>query len=77
MWAFMNTTADALSDDMDHGKARVKAGGYAYLAESSSLQYQVTADKKIWYGGKAVIFYKTRSKHTLSDCLWDVSLSAS
>ena len=46
MWAFMNTTADALSDDMDHGKARVKAGGYAYLAESSSLQYQVTADKK-------------------------------
>ena len=42
MWYFMNNTPNVLTDTIEDGITKVKKGGYAYLMESSSIQYEVT-----------------------------------
>ncbi|XP_061176808.1 glutamate receptor ionotropic, kainate 2-like isoform X2 [Saccostrea echinata] len=41
MWHFMRTNPDMFVKDANEGVAKVKAGNYAYLMESTSIEYEV------------------------------------
>ncbi|XP_076466834.1 glutamate receptor ionotropic, kainate 2-like [Babylonia areolata] len=44
MWNYMSTQDDVFVTKSEDGVARVKKGGYAYLAESTAVEYAVARD---------------------------------
>ena len=44
MWNFMSTQEDVFVSSTEAGVKRVKEGGYAYLAESTAVEYAVFRD---------------------------------
>ncbi|KAK7479657.1 hypothetical protein BaRGS_00029123 [Batillaria attramentaria] len=44
MWNFMSTQEDVFVEKGEMGVQKVKAGGYAYLAESSAVEYAIARD---------------------------------
>lgn len=42
MWNYMSSTPDSFSATVEEGIDRVKKGGYAFLMESASIQYNVS-----------------------------------
>ena len=76
MWAFMNSTEGVLEGTTNSGIQRVKDEDYAFLMESSSLQYQVVTTEihdlsmHVFYSQNYTISHLQMHKFYLISCAY-------